>query len=137
MSADLSWLLCSRSRTGRRLGLWDITKAETTLRNVPNAGRNMSASRARSSLRAMLRLARERRLANNAIATRASYYGWHFAGVAKTVALPVIPNTYLRVHKAERSARTDHCISLAPARLDRYPCGSTGHVADPVSSIRR
>src|SRR2546421_12726558 len=73
MSADLSWLLCSRSRTGRRLGLWDITKAETTLRNVPNAGRNMSASRARSSLRAMLRLARERRRANNAIATRASY----------------------------------------------------------------
>src|SRR5947209_10122776 len=71
MSADLSWLLCSRSRTGRRLGLWDITKAETTLRNVPNAGRNMSASRARSSLRAMLRLARERRRANNAIATRA------------------------------------------------------------------
>ena len=65
----------------------------------------MSASRARSSLRAMLRLARERRLANNAIATRASYYGWHFAGVAKTVALPVIPNTYLRVHKAERSNR--------------------------------
>jgi hypothetical protein len=27
------------------------------------------------------------------------------------------------------------CISLAPARLDRYPRGFTGHVADPVSSI--
>src|SRR5437660_11472108 len=105
MSADLSWLLCSRSRTGRRLGLWDITKAETTLRNVPNAGRNMSASRARSSLRAMLRLARVRRRANNAIATRASCYGWQFAGVATTVALPATPNTYLRVHKAERSNR--------------------------------
>src|SRR5437016_8922821 len=105
MSADLSWLLCSRSRTGRRLRLWDITKAEITPRNVPNAGRNMSASRARSSLRGMLRLARERRRASNAIATRASYCEWHFAGVAKTVGLPVIPKTYLRANKAERSNR--------------------------------
>src|SRR2546430_5712571 len=105
MSADLSWLLCSRSRTGRRLGLWDITKAETTLRNVPNAGRNMSASRARSSLRAMLRLARERRRANNAIATRASYYGWHFSCVAKNLPGTGNSNTELRGHKAERSKR--------------------------------
>lgn len=28
-----------------------------------------------------------------------------------------------------------HCISLAPARLDRYPRGFTGHIADPISSI--
>jgi hypothetical protein len=27
------------------------------------------------------------------------------------------------------------CISLAPARLDRYPCGFTGHVAHPGRSI--
>ena len=49
-----------------KIGLWDITKAETTPGNVPNAGRNMSASRARSSLHAILRLAKERRRANNA-----------------------------------------------------------------------
>jgi hypothetical protein len=53
-------------------------------RNVPNAGRNMNASRSPGSLRAMLRLAREGRRANNALATRASYSGWHFAGVAKS-----------------------------------------------------
>jgi hypothetical protein len=28
-----------------------------------------------------------------------------------------------------------HCISAAPAAFDRYPCGLTGHVADPISSI--
>ena len=28
-----------------KVGLWDTTEAETTLRNVPNAGRRMSASR--------------------------------------------------------------------------------------------
>jgi hypothetical protein len=55
-------------------------------RNAPNAGRNMNASRSPGSLRAMLRLAREGRRANNALATRASYSGWHFAGVAKSAA---------------------------------------------------
>ena len=34
-----------------------------------------------------------------------------------------------------RCSRQLHCISLAPARLDRYPRGVTGHVAHPVSSI--
>ena len=53
--------------------LWDITKAETTLGNAQNAGRRMSGWRARSSLRAMLRLAKEGRLANNRLATRAPY----------------------------------------------------------------
>ena len=67
MSAHPSRLLCSRSRSGRRSGLWDITKAETMLGNVPNAGKRMSASRARSSLRAMLRRAKERRRANDAV----------------------------------------------------------------------
>src|SRR5438093_9198441 len=28
-----------------------------------------------------------------------------------------------------------HCISLTPARLDRYPRGLTGHVAHPSRSI--
>jgi len=28
------------------------------------------------------------------------------------------------------------CISLAPARLDRYPRGFTGHVAQPNRSIQ-
>src|ERR1700757_4324370 len=86
MSAHRSRLVCSGSGTRRRSGLWDTTEAETTLRNVPNAGRRMNASRGRSSLRAMLRLAKERRRANNALATRASYSGWHFAGVAKSAA---------------------------------------------------
>jgi len=27
------------------------------------------------------------------------------------------------------------CISAAPAALDRYPCGFTGHVAHPSRSI--
>ena len=35
----------------------------------------------------------------------------------------------------DRIARADHCISLAPARLDRYPRGFTGHVAHPGCSI--
>jgi hypothetical protein len=86
VSAYLSCLLCSRSRSGRRSGLWDITKAETTLGNVPNAGKRMSASRARSSLRAMLRLAKERRPANNGLATRASCCGWHLRAVPKSAA---------------------------------------------------
>ena len=33
-------------------------------------------------------------------------------------------------------SQTLHCISLAPARLDRYPRGFTGHVAHPGRSIR-
>jgi hypothetical protein len=77
---------CSPGTSGRRSGLWDTTEAETTLGNVPNAERRMSASRTRSSLRAMLRLAKEGRRANNGLATRASYSGWHFAGVAKSAA---------------------------------------------------
>ena len=36
----------------------------------------------------------------------------------------------------DRSPRSLHCISLAPARLDRYPRGFTGHVAHPGRSIR-
>ena len=36
-----------------------------------------------------------------------------------------------------RSSRSLHCISLAPARLDRYPRGFTGHVARPSRSIQR
>ena len=35
-----------------------------------------------------------------------------------------------------RFSQTLHCISLAPARLDRYPRGFTGHVAHPGRSIR-
>src|SRR5439155_16869105 len=31
--------------------------------------------------------------------------------------------------------RSLRCISLAPARLDRYPHGLTDHVADPIISI--
>ena len=34
-----------------------------------------------------------------------------------------------------RCSRQLHCISLAPARLDRYPRGFTGHVAHPSRSI--
>jgi sporulation protein YlmC with PRC-barrel domain len=30
----------SRATSGRRSGLWDTTKAETTLKNVPNAGKD-------------------------------------------------------------------------------------------------
>jgi hypothetical protein len=33
-------------------------------------------------------------------------------------------------------SRRLHCISAAPAALDRYPRGVTGHVAYPVRSIR-
>jgi hypothetical protein len=40
-------LRCYGARSGRSSTLWDITKAETTLGNVPNAGRRMSGSRAR------------------------------------------------------------------------------------------
>jgi hypothetical protein len=69
MSAHFSRLLCSQSRSGRKSGLWDTTEAETTPRNAQNAGRRMSDSRARSSLRAILRLAMERRWANNALRT--------------------------------------------------------------------
>src|SRR5207245_6233472 len=35
-----------------------------------------------------------------------------------------------------RSPRSLQCISLTPARLDRYPRGLTGHVADPIISIQ-
>ena len=76
MSAHPSRLLCSRSRSGRRSGLWDITKAETMLGNVPNAGKRMSASLARSSLRAMLRRAKERRRANDAVLRQLLRSGW-------------------------------------------------------------
>jgi hypothetical protein len=36
----------------------------------------------------------------------------------------------------DRSSRSLHCISLTPARLDRYPRGFTGHVAHPGRSIQ-
>src|SRR5947207_14858068 len=52
-------------QAGEGQGLWDTTKAETTPRNVPNAGKRMSASRSRSSLRTRLRLAKERTRGNN------------------------------------------------------------------------
>ena len=78
-------LRCYGATSGRRSGLWDTTKAETTLRNARNAGKRVSASRSRSSLRARLRLANERRRRpNNALATRTTCSGWHFAGVAKS-----------------------------------------------------
>ena len=40
-----------------------------------------------------------------------------------------------RLYRPCRSPRSLHCISLAPARLDRYPRGFTGHVAHPSRSI--
>ena len=40
-----------------------------------------------------------------------------------------------RLYRPCRSSQSLHCISLAPARLDRYPRGFTGHVADPSRSI--
>src|SRR5438034_6890993 len=41
----------------------------------------------------------------------------------------------LRLNRPCRSPRSLHCISLAPARLDRYPRGVTGPVAHPGRSI--
>jgi hypothetical protein len=38
-------------------------------------------------------------------------------------------------HEAIEGQRQQRCISLAPARLDRFPRGFTGHVAHPVRSI--
>src|SRR6266480_5214050 len=40
-----------------------------------------------------------------------------------------------RLNRPCRSSRSLHCISLTPARLDRYPRGLTGHVAHPGRSI--
>ena len=41
-----------------------------------------------------------------------------------------------RLFRPCRSSQSLHCISLAPARLDRYPRGFTGHVARPTRSIQ-
>ena len=46
------------------------------LGNVPNAGKRMSASQARSSLRAMLRRAKEKRRANDAVLRQLLRSGW-------------------------------------------------------------
>ena len=109
--------------------LWDITKPETTLGNVPNARRNMSASRARSSLRAMLRLAKERRRANNAVATRSSYSGWHFAGVAKSAA----HYQYNAVAPALRPTPQDRATRCVP-RGSRADISSLCHPAHSPSA---
>jgi hypothetical protein len=46
-------------------------------------------------------------------------YAWHSVALAQ----------------AGRSSNSLHCISLAPAWLDRYPRGLTGHVALSIRSI--
>ncbi len=42
-----------------------------------------------------------------------------------------------RRYRPCRSSHSLHCISAAPAALDRYPRGVTGHVAHPIRSIQR
>ena len=42
-----------------------------------------------------------------------------------------------RLNRPCRSPQSLHCISAAPAALDRYPRGVTGHVARPSRSIHR
>ena len=54
-------------QAGEGWELWDTAKAETTPRNAHGAGRRRSASRLRSSLRAMLRLAKERSRQNKTL----------------------------------------------------------------------
>ena len=62
-----------------------------------------------------------------------------FAGLPSTRAMPDRDVFYawraVALAKAGRSSHSLHCISLAPARLDRCPCGFTGHVALPIRSI--
>jgi hypothetical protein len=53
-----------------------------------------------------------------------------------SLCLPALVLRHLRSAPTGRGLPVErNCISLAPARLDRYPCGFTGHVADPISSI--
>src|SRR5438093_5409012 len=44
---------------------------------------------------------------------------------------------YLLVVTGRKTAADQSCISAAPAALNRYPCGFTGHVAHPIRSIRQ
>jgi hypothetical protein len=60
------------------------------------------------------------------------------AGASNIVSrsLPLGSTASLAVRQLpDRSSRSLHCISLAPARLDRYLRGFTGHVAPPIRSI--
>src|SRR6266478_7883829 len=49
--------------------------------------------------------------------------------------LPLRSTATSRLYRPCRSSRSLHCISAAPAALDRYLGGCTGHVAHPVRSI--
>ena len=52
---------CYDPTTDRRLTLWDTVEVEITLRNAQDGGKRPSALRSPSSLRAMLRLAKEKK----------------------------------------------------------------------------
>src|SRR6266446_5046901 len=49
--------------------------------------------------------------------------------------LPLRSTATSRLYRPCRSSRSLHCILAAPAALDRYLGGCTGHVAHPVRSI--
>jgi hypothetical protein len=50
--------------------------------------------------------------------------------------IPISLTAASRLFRPCRSSQSLHCISLAPARLDPYPCGFSGHVARPSRSIQ-